>query len=635
MAYHQSIYAEDFVAGDFSPFDPGIRLTASQAADINAKNVITNNMTDAQEDALINANGGRRAFTMKVGQGQVTNTAIMMNSKYDLGAGAEFYLFGGLNSRRGLATGFFRLPNQTRTLTTIYPNGFLPEINSNLFDGSIAAGLRGKINDWDVDFSNTFGINSFNFFISNTSNASRGTSSPTSFNAGGFSFAQDVVNLDFSRYFDNTLAGVNIAFGAMYRIETYQIFAGEEGSYRNYGNVNVIDTLGNGTQISNEFNQTNIFYGRPGGSQVFPGFQPVNELKQSRGNLGLYWDTEFQFIDAFFINAAIRYENYTDFGNTFNWKIASRFSATNNIAIRAAVSTGFRAPSLQQRYFNSTSTLFTLQNGVSVPNEVGTFSNESKIAGLFGIPNLTNEKSTNISVGIIWGILDNLDLTVDGYLINIDNRVILTNSFKASNSAEIAAILARANASSATFFVNAIDTKTQGVDVILTYKASLGKSSLNTALAANFTSTEVKKINVPSSLTGAKDRFFTRAEQGRFEDALPKSKISLTFNYKLNKFSSNLSFVRFGEAWTRTGTESNPSSWVDQKFTAKIITDFNIGYNFFESIKLTVGANNLLNILPDENRKEFRSSERFIYSRRVSQFGFNGAYYFARLNFEF
>lgn len=632
-----SIYAENFAAGDLSPFNAGSRLSSGQATAINAQNAITNNMTDAEQEALINANGGRRAFTMKVGQGEVVNTAIMLNSKYDLGGGAEFYLFGGLNSRRGMATGFYRLPNQTRTLTSIYPNGFLPEINSRLFDGSIAGGIRGEINGWDVDFSNTFGTNSFQYLITNTSNASRGTSSPTSFNAGGFAFSQNTVNLDFSRYFENSMEGINVAYGAMYRVETYEIFAGEEGSYRNYGNVNVIDTLADGTQFSNEFNQTNMFYGRPGGSQVFPGFQPANELKESRGNLALYWDTEFQFTTNFFIDVAARFENYTDFGNTFNWKVAGRLAATDDIAIRGAISTGFRAPSLQQRYFNSTSTLFQLDplTGENVPNEVGTFSNESKIAGLFGIPNLTNESSFNLSAGVTWSIMDNLNFTVDGYIITIEDRVILTNSFSASSSPEISAILAQANAGSATFFVNGIDTKTMGVDVIITHKASLGAGALNTSLAANFTQTEVEKVNIPSSLTGAADNFFGHEERGRFEDALPKSKINLSFNYKVNKFTSTLGFVRFGEVWARTGTQSDPSSWIDQEFSAKVITDISIGYNVTDNLKMTIGGSNILDVYPDENRDEFRSGERFVYSRRASQFGFNGAYYFGRVSFTF
>ncbi|UII32482.1 TonB-dependent receptor [Fulvivirga ulvae] len=627
------IYAENFQAGDFSPFDVGKKLTQQEADAINDANAFTNNLTPQQEEALINQNGGRRAFTMKVGQSEAINTAFTMNSSFEIDDDKEFYIFGGLNSRRGQATGFYRLPNQDRTLTTVYPNGFLPEINSEIFDGAITGGLRGQIGEWYVDFSNTFGTNSFTYHVTNSLNASRGNSTATTFNAGGFKFSQNTTNLDFNRYFPDQIEGINVAFGAEYRVDTYEIFAGEEASYRNYGNVNVIDTLADGSPFSNEFNQVNIFYNRPGGAQVFPGFQPENELKESRSNVALYSDIELNFTKDLFIDVAARYEDYSDFGNTFNWKVASRWSVTKPLAIRAAVSTGFRAPSLPQRYYNSTSTLFFLNaEGVNVPNEVGTFRNDSRIAELFGIPNLSNENSINVSAGITWQINDNLNFTLDGYGIRIEDRVVLTGSFSSSSSDEIAAILNEANAASATFFVNAIDTETKGLDMILTHRTPLAGGTLRSSLAANFTSTEVTDVNIPSSLQGAPDQFFNREERNRFEDALPQSKINLTLLYHIGKFNITLSNVRFGEVWVRTVNTDTNGDFIDQEFGAKIITDLSIGYNITDHINLTVGANNLFDIYPDENRAEFRSNERFVYSRRATQFGFNGGFYFARLN---
>ena len=338
------IYAENFAAGDLSPFDVGRRLTQEQANEINAANAFTNNLTEAEEEALINQNGGRRAFSMIVGQSEAVNASAMLNSAFEVSENHEFYLFGGLSARRGLATGFYRLPNQTRTLTSVYPNGFLPEINTNIFDASISGGLRGSVGEWYTDFSHTYGTNAFEFLITNTSNASLGNSTPTSFNAGGFRFQQNTTNVDFSRYFDDALgAGINVAFGGEYRVENYEIMAGEEASYRNYGVVNVVDSVG-GLPFVNSQNSTNIFYDRPGGSQVFPGYQPANELQQSRSTVAGYADVEFNFTEQFFLDAAIRFEDYTDFGSTFNWKLAGRYAPTDALAFRAAVSTGFRAP---------------------------------------------------------------------------------------------------------------------------------------------------------------------------------------------------------------------------------------------------------------------------------------------------
>ncbi len=637
---NSGVFAENFQAGDFNPYLPGQRLTAEEAAALNAQNAITNNMTEAEEEALIEQYGGRRRFSLIAGDSEVENSALVLNAVIPMGGGAEFYAFGGVNARRGLATGFYRLPNQSRNLLTINPLGFLPEINSRIFDGSMAMGIRGKIGGFDVDFSNTYGTNSFQFVITNTLNASRGTPSPTTFNAGGFRFQQNTTNLDFSKYYDNALEGINLAFGSEYRVETYNLIAGEEGSYRDYGTVSLVDTTAGGDIFLNESSSTNIMYDRPGGSQVFPGFRPSNELKQSRTAIGLYFDTEFNFTKNFFIDIAARYEDYSDFGNTLNGKLALRWAILEQLAFRGAVSTGFRAPSLHQRYFNNTSTIFTTVNGVTVPNEVGTFRNDSRIAQLIGIPSLTNETSFNLSAGFTFDITDGLNLTIDGYQVNVDNRVILTGQFRPTGDPnnEIDKILAAQGAGRAQFFANAIDTKTQGLDVIVSYATTFGaNSSFRAVLAGNFTRTTVENINFPSVLNtpALQDSYFSREEESRFTTATPQSKINLGLFYNVSKLHTSLSFVRFGEVTAMTGSRTDESTWIDQTFAAKIITDLTIGYDITDNLNLTLGANNLFDVYPDENRDEYRSSNRFVYSRRVSQFGANGGYYFGRINIKF
>lgn len=226
--------------------------------------------------------------------------------------------------------------------------------------------------------------------------------------------------------------------------------------------------------------------------------------------------------------------------------------------------------------------------------------------------------------------MKNLDFTADAYFIRVDDRVVLTGSFSSRSSAEIATILERANAGSATLFVNGVDTETKGIDLILTHSLIMPTGSLRSSLAANFTCTQVTDVHIPPTLQAAPVSFFNREERNRFEDALPQSKINLLLTYKVGRFTTNLNNVRFGEVWSRTVTGGNE---VDQKFSAKIITDLSVGYDFTKSTNLTLGASNLFNVYPDENRPEFRSNERFVYSRAVSQFGFMGGYYFARLNF--
>lgn len=627
-------FRRDFKAGELSPFSPGVKLTAATAAEANRVNS-TLALTDAEQDALIATHGGRRRFSMRTGDSEAVNTALFLNSVLPINEKQEFYFFGGLNSRSGLATGFYRLPNQSRNVLTVHPIGFLPEINSTIYDGSVGGGLRGKIGEWNSDFSTVYGRNRFLFNITNTLNASRGSSSPTSFFAGGFQFSQSTTNLDFNRYFDNWMSGVNIAFGAEYRVERYQIFAGEEGSYRNYGTVQAIDTLANGQLYVSPTRTESVMYGRPGGSQVFPGFQPANELNQARSNVALYTDWEFNFSESFFISVAGRYEYYTDFGSTFNGKLAARFEVVPDVlALRGAFSSGFRAPSLHQRYFNNTSTIFTIQGGVNTPNEVGTFRNDSRIASLFGIPSLKNETSLNYSFGLTASPTPKFKITIDGYMVDVTNRVVLTGQFNAESSAEIASILASVNAGRAQLFSNAIDTRTSGLDAVFTYDIDLSSSSrLKLTLAGNFNNTKVEKIDIPSKLKADPTSFFDRQERSRFESIVPTSKINFTANLTVNnKLFVTLNNVRFGEVTARSGSDSAP---VDQTFAAKIVTDLSVGYQISKVVNLTLGANNLLDVVPDENRQEFRSSERFVYSRRVSQFSANGTFFFGRLSFNF
>ncbi len=628
----KGIFSEDFQEGDLSPFQPGTTLSAEEAASINTQNAITNNLTTEEEEALITKNGGSRRFSLKAGDSEAANAALFLNSGIPLNDKQELYVFGGINSRRGNSTGYYRLPNQSRNVSTIYPKGFLPEINARIIDASLSAGIRGEVGNWHVDLSNTYGTNSFRFIIGNTLNASMGTASPTSFDAGRFQLTQNTTNLDFDRYFDDILQGLNLALGAEYRNEIYRVSAGEEASYRNYGNVQVIGGS-DGVNYLNENKTTNVFYGRPGGAQVFPGFQPKNEVDESRSNIALYADLELNFTKNFFISLAGRFEDYTDFGQTFNGKIASRYQLSPNFAVRGAFSTGFRAPSLQQRFFNNTATLFTQRNGEVVSSEVGTFRNDSRVAKLIGVPALKNESSVNYSTGLIWKLARGLDLTLDGYWIDVNNRILLSGNVSADEAKEpeLYQILRSVNAGEAQLFANTVDTRTKGLDLILSYRKSFGENRLALTLAANFNETRVTDVHIPSSLKASKEEFFSREETARLETATPKSKINLGISYSYKRFFTQLNNVRFGSVTDRQGTEESP---VDQTYSAKIVTDLSLGYHITDYLSLTIGANNIFNVYPDENREEYQSEGRFKYSRIVSQFGANGGYYFARLGFK-
>jgi len=600
-----------------------------------------NHVGDPNEDITnqeLLARGLERSdFNMRVGQSALRNASFMGNLELPLSEKTTLYAFGGLNYRRGQATGFYRLPHQERTVTDIYPNGFLPEINTNILDKSLAFGVRHTVNKWDIDLSNVYGYNSFDYFISNSNNASLGAASPTSFNSGGFSFTQNTTNFDVRRYFPEKLKGLNVAFGAEYRFENYQITAGEEASYTNYGLASwYTTTRGDSILIQDNSGPINTVFGpngsaRPGGAQVFPGFRPDNELSKFRSSVALYADVEADFTDDLLVGIAGRFEDYSDFGSTFNGKLSARYKLGENWAVRAAASTGFRAPSLHQLNFNSTATLFV----DGIPYEVGTFSNDSRVAKLLGIEQLKQETSRSFSAGITGQIPDaNLSITIDGYLVEIDDRIVLTGTFRgdANGSAqdqEIYQLLREANASQATFFANAIDTRTSGVDIVITHKAEFGKSKLKTSLAGTMSNPELLQVNTSDVLEGKEDTYFDRTSQIYLTNSVPTEKFNLTFDYSIGNFSAMLRNVYFGAVEEATNSETNT-----QEFAGKVITDLSLSYSFNKKFSLTVGANNLLDIYPDENREENLSSGRFLYSRRSQQFGFNGRYLFGRLSFE-
>jgi len=570
----------------------------------------------------------RSDFNMRVGQSALRGGRFFANFSLPLDDnGTELYSFAGISSRTGNSAGFYRLPNQSRTYTPAYINGFLPEINSNIRDQSMSIGIKGKIGDWNVDLSNTYGKNSFLYTIGNTFNASRQNASPTKFDAGGFSFLQNTTNLDLSKYYDDIMSGFNVAFGAEHRFENYDILAGEEASYAQYTADGQVITLAS-QQASQDF----FGNSRPGGSQVFPGFSPNNELSRSRSSVAGYLDLEADFSETFLASFATRFENYSDFGSTINFKIAGLVKASDNVNIRAALNTGFRAPSLHQINFNSTSTIF---DNLGNPQEVGTFANDSRAAQLLGIPALKEETSRSASVGVTAKLPDaNLTVTLDGYFVQIDDRVVYTGQFAGPGTgSELDILLSQANATAASFFANAIDTESKGVDIVVTHSANLTDSwRLKSDLAGTFSKTKkVGDINASQVLrdAGLIDTYFPEDSRVYLEEAVPRTKVNLSNSLISEKFVIFLRNVYFGEVTEATTTIAN-----QQVFGTKIVTDLSLGYKPSDVLTLTIGANNLLDVYPDRALDSFgnRSSGRFDWSRRAQQFGVAGRFLFARVS---
>ena len=586
--------------------------------------VYTNNV--ALDEQLIAQRGFSRKNNMHIGNSEVYNYGGLINMGLPLAKNVQFLLTAGVNYRDGKAAGFYRYPKQTsQVITELWPDGFLPEINSIIRDRYLTAGVEGKLGDnWNWDISQAIGGNSFRFDVTNSNNASQYAlkeTAPTEFYAGKLHFNQYTTNLNISRDFGTQmgLKSFNLAVGGEFRKDNYEIEEGEPASYLNYDPSS----------------------GRVGGAQVFPGFQPSNAVDAERSVYGGYVDIETDITDKLLLNGAGRYENYEDYGSSIAGKFAIRYQLLKPLAIRAAVSNGFRAPSMHQRYFSAISTVFIQTSQGLQPFQQGTFRNNSLVAAAFGIPSLDAEKSTNYSVGLTSRLINNkLAITIDGYLIDIDDRIVLSSSFRRFNAPEANAVNTilnqypdLADVSSVIFFTNAIDTRTKGIDAIISFADKLGAGTLAVTGAININKTEVRGDARVSTITDAtlQARLFARDERGRYEEAQPRHKISVNLNYRIGKWTFNTRSTSFGKVSTRD--PGNPA--LDEFFSEKMVTDASMSYKLKNFANITIGANNIGNVYPDKLKNFGNTGEgRFVYSRNATQFGFNGGYYYASLVLE-
>ncbi|GAA3512323.1 TonB-dependent receptor [Aquimarina addita] len=560
---------------------------------------------------------------MEIGSAETQNLSLMINGEIAMSDNATFYLLGGRNYREGKTAGFYRFPKDLDLIVPeLFPNGFSPELLTDIQDDAVTGGIRGIKNGWDVDFSHAIGTNSLDFTVNNSNNASLGVASPSTFYVGGFEYQQNTTNLDISRTFD-WLDGVNIAFGGELRVENYQIKAGEEDSYINGGSTYISDS---GEELS-----------RVAGAQVFPGFQPENELNRFRTNTSGYMDIEANLTQKLVVKAAARYGVYNDFDGQAIWKLSGRYAVTKGLSFRTGFSTGFRAPSLHQVFFQNISTQFI--NGESI--RVGTFNNESAVATeAFKIEKLKPELSNHFSAGISSKINENFTFTFDYYLVDIKDRIVLSGRFAEGYED----LLAPFNVGAAQFFTNAIDSRTSGADAAIVFKTNLGIGKFDTTLGINITNTKVVGgIKVSPSLVGQEDVLFNREEIGRVESGQPTYKMNSMISYEFNKFRIQMGNTFFGDVTYVHPDDGDQANWVvneynglietrDQTFSSKLVTDMAISYQINDFVKCTVGGNNIFNVYPDKHTHAANTSDgNFLYSRRVQQFGVNGANYYLRL----
>lgn len=574
----------------------------------------------------------------RIGDSDSQQLAGTLNLGIPINDYVEFYAFGTLSDRDNESGGFYRRANQASNNPTFlsdgvtpvnngqafYPDGFLPLINTDIQDVSINAGFTGEFGgDWQWDASFGYAMNQFGFFISNSVNASlvsaTGTS-PTSADAGELELGLYTFDLDFVK----PLNWGSLAFGAAYREDTYEINPGELVSYADF----------------------NVVTGAAGaGIQVFPGFSPANAVDEDRDAWSVYVDTEFDAIDRLLIGGAVRFEDYSDFGSTLNGKLTAAFDIVDSFKIRGAVSSGFRAPSLQQQFFNNTSTQFVDVGGMLVAQQRATFRNDSSFAQAIGVPKLDEETSLNYSAGFVWQPADPWTITVDLYRIDIDDRIVISGAVQAGVDPTIDAALTAANANAAQFFLNAADTSTEGIDIVINYGTDLFGGDLDVSLAGNHTDTDIDSVKDNlSSVSGIGDLLFTSQDRSIITEWQPETRVNLTGLYSRDKWSWNLGLNYYGEYTVEEGSGAR------QEFDGKFLVDTQLRYSFDNGLSINLGGNNIFDETPDINtvgqtrsgtivdgngNTIVQSDGVFQFSRRSAPFGFNGAYFYVGADYSF
>jgi iron complex outermembrane receptor protein len=549
-----------------------------------------------------------------IGDSLVKNRTLYVNGEIPMGGEGKLYFTGGVQDRFGSSAAFGRggigsgdIPSKNSA--AMYPDGFAPFINADVDDRYGTIGYRSRVGDWNADLSQTYGFNKMRYNISHTLNASIANKdllaggkgiSPSSFNAGGFEFQQLTTNADFSKFYSDILGGLNVGVGAEYRKENYKIFAGEPGSY--------IDADGLG-------------FGGNAGSQGFPGFQPSDTTDKDRHSSAAYIDLEADLSDRVKLQGALRYEKFSDFGSTVTGKLAGSYRLADTVLMRASASTGFRAPSLQQVYFSSTFTDFV--GGVA--KDVVFAPNGGAVTNAAGIPKLKEEKSKSYTFGATWTPTASTSVTADLYRINIDDRIVLSGRFDSGNFPALGSQLLNLGVASAQFFVNSIDTRTQGLDLTVSNKSDVMAGKLNTFLALNLSTTDVTNIKAPASLKGFEDVLLSERERLFIEQGGPRRKATLGFDYTIGKVETDFKIIHFGAQ--TLGTFSGPPA-PRMHYEPKTSADLSFTYAFSEKTKFTVGGANIFNVKPTAQDPN-ETDNGFKYES--VQFGLNGASYFARL----
>ncbi|WP_241695583.1 TonB-dependent receptor plug domain-containing protein [Sphingomonas ursincola] len=584
--------------------------------------------------------------------GQPENRAyrVVLNASLPLGDKDELYLFGNwgtqrqgndFNYRRPIGvtttaipgrgpsfgnTGSFgksinttyldRLPNgnfsetgRTFEASQIFPNGFTPFFEAENEDFAIVGGYKGETGfGMTYDLSGSTGTNKIRYFMSNTLNPSLGPDSPTSFYLGKLVQTETNLNLDLSYPWEIGLASpLNVAGGFEFRRESYEVGLGDRASWV---------TGPFAAQTVQRANGTTFLSTKPVGANGFPGFGPDSVTSGGRNSVSAYLDLEADIVESFTLSGALRYDRFTDFGDTINGKISARWAIADAIAVRGNFNTGFRAPTPGQQFTQNVQTAFP--NGSPVPVAVATVRPDSIVGIAYGSSPLKPEKSTSFSGGLVLTPGGGFTFTLDYYNIKVKDRIGITGNFNVTAANRTALLaLGVANAldlGQINFFTNGFATRTQGIDAVLTHKAATGIGNFNTSLAVNWNKTEVTSIRSvvqSAAIGGASAPLIDRVREGNIEESLPRWRAVLSETFtsgmfdvtaRVNYASSITTYFAPATGFDPAFASLYPNPW-PKTFDAEVWADLEVGITFAEKYRIAVGGQNIFDNYPERETR--------------------------------
>ena len=565
---------------------------------------------DAVQDAALVAQNNIDLDRAILGAAENTNIGIFINAGLPINDNWNFYTFGGYTTKHVVTGVFTRAPtNSKRSVLSIFPNGYNPIAPADLQDFSLTAGVKGKLGSWNSDFSVSQGSNVVDWYAENTVNPSLGDASPTEFYIGQTKVGQTLANIDISKTYGGTnYPNLSVGVGSEFRNETFGQKAGDPESYE----------------------AGPLFLTKDVGSSGREGFSDRSAGNWSRTNVGVYVEAESDITKNFLVGTAIRLENYSDFGSNFSYKVNSRLRIAEPFAIRGSVSRGFRAPSMVQTHYSNYVNISFDNEGNSIINPI--IPADSELAKLLGVDGLEQETSIDFSGGVTSKIGNNLTLTADVYQIDVNNRIMLSGGIDVSGFPEF---VAAGFPQTANTFVNAIDTRTRGLEVVANYRLNIGdKSKLIFNAAYSSMVTTLRANRKTSTGVEVADKVATIY----ITDGLPKSKLIASVNYDLGKFGLMVRGSQFGEVSDPLATlavaPTDPTIPNYQVFPSKTLVDVSVSYSFSEKLRLSLGVNNVADVYPDLLEKPQTTNE-VIYSRRTNQFGTQGRFLNGTITYKF